>query len=220
MNKHAAILETIESEYKNDENNLALLLVGSVARGTNTSNSDLDLILITQKEPKESFKEFEKETILVEVKSGTFKKFSGSIKENPMNVYQFLEAKGIFDKGNYLKKLRDLAQETLENYSPEDTNSIKKWLASAKTKIESAQQTNAKLRQGFNVSNVLWQVVRGLYAVNKLPTPASASAFERIGSLDKLPDNFEVLWEKALKDNLEARSEGTLSLVEYCLENL
>lgn len=75
-------------------------------------------------------------------------------------------------------------------------------------------------KTGYNVSNILWQIVKGFYLANSLPAPASTTAFIRIKNLEILPPNFKELWEEALVGNLEKRTKATLELIRFVLSKL
>lgn len=213
MTKHKHILDQLKSGLASDKNNTALLVTGSVARNEQTDHSDLDLLLISKE--KQPFKEELIDEIVVETKTNTLEGFIEKMKADPMNVYQWLDANIIFDKDNSSEKLIREAKNIYEGYSPDpkEVAGVRKWLESAKIKIESAQNRNDELALGFNVSNILWQIVRGLYLLNNKPIPPSTPAFRRINELEKLPDNFDKKWERLLTGNLENRSQATVELI-------
>ncbi len=103
---------------------------------------------------------------------------------------------------------------------PKEIAGVKKWLESAKIKIESAKESNDELALGFNVSNILWQIVRGLYLLNNKPVPPSTTAFRRIKDLKNLPDDFGKLWNELLTEDLKRRIESTKILLNYLISNI
>lgn len=217
MTQHKQIIETLTSSYESDENNLALLVTGSVARDEQTETSDLDLLVISNE--KRPFEEKLIDGVVVEIKTNTVDGFIQKIKDEPMNVYQWLDAKVIFDKENVSEKIITEAKNIYENYKPDskEVAGVKKWLESAKIKIESAQTNNDELALGFNVSNILWQIVRGLYLLNNKPVPPSTTAYRRINKLDNLPKYFDKIWNKALTGNLTDRTKATITLINVVI---
>jgi predicted nucleotidyltransferase len=189
-------------------------VTGSVARNEDTQSSDIDLLIISATE--HSFEEKEIEGRLVEIKTNTLEGFKQKMRDEPMNVYQWLDAKAVNDPENLLTELQKYSEDILNNYTPPTLP--KKWLESSLTKIESAKQSKNNLLLGFNVSNVLWKIVEGFYIFNFLPTPPSTTAFRRINTLKKLPDNFDKLWKDVLTGDLDIRAEGTKKLIEYLLK--
>ncbi len=159
MTKHKQIIERLTSVYESNKNNLALLVTGSVARDEATENSDLDILLISKS--KEPFREEIIDGVVVETKTNTVDGFIQKMKINPMCVYQWLDAKVVFDEENISEKIIREAKNIYENYKsdPKEIAGVKKWLESAKIKIESAQKNKDELALGFNVSNNLWIVV-------------------------------------------------------------
>lgn len=220
MDKHQAIINKLKSKYEHDDSVLALLLIGSVARVDYTETSDLDLILVSKVPLEKHFEEFMDDGITVEIKKDDMERFINRMKEIPMEAYPYLEAKAVFDKDNCLPKLKAVAEEVLETYEPKDLYNLTKWLSSVKIKIISAQQVNDKLVQGYQVSNILWKIIQTLFAVNKLPTPASTSALRKVSALKNLPPNFNVLLGEILTGDLETRTQATLKFIDFCLDEL
>jgi predicted nucleotidyltransferase len=211
MNNYQAILNRLKEELID---NRAIFVTGSVARDEATPKSDLDILVITKSD--HSFEEKEVDGVLVEIKRNTIEGFKEKIDKEPMNVYQWLDAKPLYDPEDLLKELKDYAQNTLEKNTPSELP--RKWLESTKIKIESANESNNELLVGFHVSNILWKIVEGLYIINSIPTPPSSTAFRRVSDLKVIPENFNNLWTDALTGDLEKRSKATLSLIEFLLE--
>jgi len=220
MNNHYKIIGKLKKKLINDSNNFALLVTGSVARGDATNDSDLDLMLITQK-PGE-FTEKVIDGILVEIKSNTFEGYIEKMTNAPMNVYQWLDAKVVFDKMGCFQQLFSKANEICHNYDPgeEEVRDLVRWLSSVQTKIKSAQKQKDNLLQGYNTSNVLWKVIEGLYLLNNKPLPPSTTAFNRIKYLGKLPSRFPALWSDLLTGNSTTRSDATLKIIDFVLSKL
>jgi predicted nucleotidyltransferase len=215
MDLHNQIVNTLKEKYLADESISAMFVIGSVARGDYSATSDIDLILITEKEPEKSFEESLVEGLVVEIKKGTLSHFQIKMEDDPMRVWQFVDAKALFDRKNCLKILKETADKILSAYEPRDLKAILKWLSSVKIKIISAKATNDNLMIGYQVSNVLWKIIQGLYETNKTPTPASTTAYRNIFTLPKFPKDFKDIWRDLLQGNLEARTQATLILIDY-----
>ena len=203
-----------EISYDLEEDNLAVFVTGSVARNEDTPNSDIDLSVVSQTE--HSFEEREIEGRLVEVKTNTLEGFKQKMKGEPMNVYQWLDAKAVHDPDNLLSELQKYAEDILIGYTPPVLP--KKWLESSLAKTESAKQSKNDLLLGFNISNILWKIVESLYIINSLPTPPSTTAFRRIKTLKKLPENFDEIWKDILTGSLDSRAEATMKLIKYLIK--
>lgn len=214
---HKQIIDSLTSNHQSNKDIFALLVTGSVARKEQAPNSDLDLLLIAKE--KRPFKEKLIDGIVIEIKTNTVDGFIKKMKVDPMNIYQWLDAKVIFDKGDVSEKIINEAKSIYENYSPDpkEISGVKKWLDSAKIKIESAKKNNDELALGFNVSNILWQIVRGLYLLNNKPVPPSTTAFRKIKELDNLPNDFNKLWKEMLTQDLTKRTEVTLKILNHLL---
>lgn len=220
MTKHKQIIDSLTSKYEGDDNIYALLVTGSVAREEQTDNSDLDLLVISKE--KQPVEEKLIDGIVVEIKTNTTDGFIQKMKDEPMNVYQWFDAKVIFDKNYSTEKVVSEAKNIYDYYTPDpkEIAGVKKWLESAKIKIESAKESNDELALGFNVSNILWQVVRGLYLLNNRPVPPSTTAFRKINDLERLPDDFDKLWSDSLTQNLKIKTRATLKILDFDLFHL
>ncbi len=213
MVEHKNIIDNLASELKEDENNIALFVTGSVARGEANKTSDLDLLLVTKN--ASDFVEKTEKGIVVEIKSNTLDGFITKMNDNPMNIYQWLDAKVVFEKEDLLSKLQANAQKILNSYTPPDFP--RKWLDSTMIKIVSAKEKGDDMALGFQTSNILWKIVEGFYILNREPLPPSTTAFRRISTLKKLPDNFAGIWGSVLTGNLSERSNATLVLLNFLL---
>lgn len=220
MDKHKHILDRLKSSLESDEDNISLLVTGSVAIDEQTEISDLDLLLISKE--KQPFNEELIDGIVVEIKTNTKEGFIEKMRTDPMNIYQWLDANVIFDKDNSSEELIRVANKIYENYSPDpkEIAGVRKWLKSSKTKIESAKINDDNLALGFNTSNILWQIVRGLYLLNNKPVPPSTTAFRRINDLERLPDDFDKLWSDSLTQNLKIKTRATLKILDFDLFHL
>ncbi len=218
MDKHQEIIAKLKAKYQSDDSVLALLLVGGVARGDYTSESDLDLILITKNPTEEHYEEHVDDGITVEIKKSDLSGFVDKMRAQPIEVYQYLEAKAVFDNADCLQELKAVAEEVIQNYTSGYSRQLKKWLTSVRTKIISAQQSDDRLKLGFHISNVLWKVTQAFFEINKMPTPASSSALRLLPTLKILPDDFAKKLEQALTADLDSRTLATLDLIDFCLD--
>lgn len=217
QNKYQQIIQNLKSEFETQEEVIAFFVTGSVARGDADEYSDLDLILVT-KEAK-PFEEFERGGVTVEIKRNTLDGFLEGMDKNPMNIYQFLDAKSIFEKEDLLSKLQAKAEQILKSYHPQNLPEVKKWLASTKIKLISAQKNKDQALIGFLTATVLWKVAEGLYLVNSQPLPPTTTAFKRLVQLKKVPANFSEIWNKILTGNLEERTDSTINLIDFVIKN-
>ena len=107
MKKQLEILEKELQILKKNEKIEAVLLIGSVAYGTATDDSDLDLIVISN---EDRFESKYVENILVEIHFHKYSTLVKRLNNNPNEVYKYLYSKIVFDNGQ-LKKLIAKAKE-------------------------------------------------------------------------------------------------------------
>lgn len=220
MEQHNKIVNELQAEFEEKPHVLAMLVTGSFARGEAVEGNDLDVLLVVDGEKIR--REYKVGNILVELGSLTLPHSLNQIEESPMFVYMYLDAKAIFDKGNYLQKFQQKAQEVLNDYTPpeQEKKEVKKWLESVIDKIATAEKKNDQEKISFAVATNLWKTVEGIYIINSVPTPAFTSALRRIKTLKVMPENFDALWNKILFGDLEERKNSLVILIKFVLGNL
>lgn len=114
--KYKKLVQTILNEYVFRDKVDGLILIGSVARGDAYPESDLDFYILLEDGQKKKFHSEMREDILVEYKGADFNQIQVNFKNNPMELYSFLEGKILFDKSGELKKLKEIATYEFENY--------------------------------------------------------------------------------------------------------
>lgn len=207
---HKELITKYQQQFASDPNLNVLLVTGSFARGEHRPASDLDLIAIGNYEPK--FVETTEKDITVEIKYRSIESFKEKISKDPINCYQFLDAKVILGDEKTLANIRYFAEETLKNYQPE-TGGIVKWISSSLEKIIAAEGNDHKT--AFIIVNTLWKVLEGIYAVNKLPIPPMTTAYRMVLTLNDLPVNFEQLWQEILLGTIPEKTSAFKTLANF-----
>lgn len=189
MKKQLAVLEKEIEILKQNKKAEAVLLTGSVAYGTATDDSDLDLIVIYD---KNRFVSKYTDGILVEIHFNKFDTLIKRLESNPSEVYKYLYSKAIFDNGS-LAKLMSRANEIYNGFSTptKDIEGICYWLSSTKIKLTAAMNSNDEMKISYLLSTNTWKVLEGVWARNNKPMPPSSLAFAKHGDLKHIPyDNW------------------------------
>lgn len=220
MDFYKQIVNDIRKEYERNDQIFAMLVTGSVARKDEHVGNDVDILFVAKERIPP--KEYRVHDILVETGGNTIGKMLQGLKTHPMYTYMYLDAKAIFDKGNYLQQLQEKAQQILDDYKPseEEKKALRKWLVSVVDKVSVAKRNNDTEKVSFAVATNLWETIEGVYLINSMPTPASTSALRKIRSLKVLPDNFENIWNKMLFGTLEERTNNTVALIQFVISNI
>lgn len=214
MKKQLNILEKDLQDLKENEKVEAVLLIGSVAYGTATDDSDLDLLVISN---EDRFESKYVENILVEIH---FHKYSTLVKcldNNPNEVYKYLYSKIVFDNGQ-LEKLIAKAKEIYNNYcTPDKENEeICYWLSATKIKLLSAINSNDEMKISYLLSTNTWKVLEGIWAKNNKPMPPSSIAFVKNNELTCVPcDNW---LSKLLVGNNLSRADFMVETIDWICE--
>lgn len=209
---HKNLINIYKNKFLEDKNLDVLLVTGSYARGEHKETSDLDLIAVGNYESK--FEETNEYGITVEIKYKNKASFIEKMKKDPINCYQFLEARVIVGNEKTLTELQTVANQIINEYVPE-TSGIVKWLTSSKEKLAYSDEA----KKSYIVSCNLWKLMEGLYVINKLPIPPLTNAYRNIKNLKILPVNFDQTWSLLLLGSVKERSEAWIQFVDFIIAN-
>jgi len=217
--QHKKLAQTIVAEILSIDKVNGCMLIGSVARGDAYPDSDLDFYILLEEGQKKKFHSETREDILVEYKSADFNQIQVNFKNNPMELYSFLEGKILFDKSGELKKLKEIATYEFENYrvSSDKVKGISHWLHSSLIKTQSALKANDELKASYIVQTSIWTLLDGRWAVNNKPTPPAGSALKYIETLSIVPTNFEDYINRLFLGDTKARIKAAIELIEWVL---
>ncbi len=163
-----------------------------------------------------------REDILIEYKYADFNQIQVNFKNNPMELYSFLEGEILFDKSGELKRLKEIAKHKFENYrvSSEKVKGIFHWLNSSLIKIQSALKVNDELKVSYIVHTSTWTLLEGIWAINNKPTPPAGSVLRYIQALPIRPTNFDDVLNKVFLGDTTERISSAIFLIEWVLMNL
>ncbi|MES5893669.1 MULTISPECIES: nucleotidyltransferase domain-containing protein [Bacillus cereus group] len=220
--KHKKLVQTILSESVSMYKVNGLMLIGSIARGDAYPESDLDLYVLLEKGQKKDFHAEMREDILIEYKYADFNLIQVNFKNNPMELYSFLEGKFLFDKSGELKKLKEIAKHEFENYrvSSDKVKGISHWLHSSLIKIKTALKAKDELKASYIVQTSTWTLLEGIWAINNKPVPPAGSVLKYIETLSKVPTNFAGFIYKLFLGDTTERISSAIFLIEWVLLNL
>ncbi|TKH10712.1 nucleotidyltransferase domain-containing protein [Bacillus wiedmannii] len=217
--KHKKLVQPILNEYLSTDKVNGCMLIGSVARGDAYPESDLDFYILLEDGQKKKFHSEMREGILVEYKYADCNQIQVNFKNNPMELYSFLEGKILFDKRDDLKKLKEIAAYEFENYhvSSDKIKGISHWLHSSLIKMQSALKANDELKASYIVHTSTWTLLEGIWAINNKPTPPAGSVLSYIQVLPNKPIQLEALLHKLFLGDTKERIESAIVLIEWVL---
>ncbi|MCU0096209.1 nucleotidyltransferase domain-containing protein [Bacillus sp. OR9] len=220
--QHKKLVKTIVAEILSIDKITGCMLIGSVARGDAYLDSDLDFYILLEDGQKKKFHSETREDILVEYKSADFNLIQVNFKNNPMELYSFLEGEILFDKSGELKKLKEIATYEFENYrvSNDKVKGISHWLHSSLIKIQSALKANDELKASYIVHTSTWTLLEGIWAVNNKPVPPAGSVLRYIQTLPNKPIHLDELLNKLFLGNTTERIPSANFLIEWVLHNM
>jgi predicted nucleotidyltransferase len=183
---HREIARVVAEELAERDDVLAVLLVGSAARGTEVASSDVDLLtVLTGADRKDTKPRTLRDGYLVEMWAKTETEWEERFRRaKPRWIYSFLEADVLHDTGAGAR-LRTAAQSAHDHYeTPEQVRQeLATTLRHGEPKLRRALQAGGE-QAGYWASVFLPGVLDGLYAAYDRPPPAGS---RRLDLLQTLP---------------------------------
>lgn len=216
MLKQLEIFHNLVGEFKKDSTIEGVLLNGSVAVGTATEESDLDIIVLGK---KEEFVSQLIDSVLVEIHYTSFESAINKLRTNPKEVYKYLDAKIEYDNGK-AQEIISYAENTYKKYRvlEREQNEISYWLKSVKLKLEAAFSNQDLLLISYLVSINTWKVLEGIWAVNQKPIPPASSLYRRYKELELIPS--QNWFEGLLIGDSEHRGQIMIESIDWILKRL
>ena len=217
--QHKKLVQTIVAETLSMEKVHGFMLIGSVARGDAYPDSDLDFYILLEDGQNKKFHSETRKEILVEYKYADVNQILENFKNNPMELYSFLEGEILFDKRDDLKKLKEIAAYEFENYhvSSDKIKGISHWLHSSLIKMQSALKANDELKASYIVQTSIWTLLEGIWAVNSKPVPPAGAVLKYIKTLSIVPTNFEDYINRLFLGDTKDRIKAAIELIEWVL---
>lgn len=209
MKKQLEILEKEIELLKQDKSIRGVMLTGSVAYGTATNDSDLDILVLCD---KDEFVSKYVDNTLVEIHFQKYTTARKKLESNPMEVYKYIYSKIIIDDGK-LAQLFAEANEIYNNYKTpnKEKESIVYWLSSTKSKLLSAIRNNDTVRISYLVATNTWKLLEGVWAINNKPIPPSSLVFHTHNTLSLPLDNW---FEDLFVEDVLSRADTMIKIID------
>jgi len=215
--KQIAVYNELIKSMLTDTDISGIMLMGSVARGTATSTSDLDIMVLCGKD------EFKTEYIggvLVEYIFLTYENAKAKLLNHDMDLYHYLNGRIDLDKDGHLLELQETARNKYLTYK---TDKILKaplyhWLLSTKIKLASAVESGNDLLARFIIATNSWKVLEAVWAVNDKPMPPSGSVLLFMNDLISNP--FDNWFSLMFCDDYYVRLDSLLKIIDWVLPRL
>ncbi len=182
---HREIARTMADELARRQDVLAILLVGSAARGDAVDESDVDLLTVLSRNGDvQPMLRIRRDGVLVEVlghsEAGWEERFR---RARPMWIYAFLEAEALYDSGP-AARLRRCARSAYDAYetSEELRTQLVALLQHGEPKLRRALRAGGE-QAGYCAALLLPVIVDGLYAAHHRPQPAGSRCLKLLHTL-------------------------------------
>lgn len=214
VTKHLSIFEEELKALKLDKTVRGVALIGSVAYGTATEDSDLDIFVLGE---KDKFVNKETEGICVEIHYSKMETAMKKLRENPMEVYKYIYSRIAYDDGG-LACLFGEARNIYDSYrTPEkEMERIRYWLSSTKKKLLSGIKNADMQKVSYLLATNTWKVLEGVWAINNKPIPPSSVAFSKHELLNMPSENW---FENLLMGDIEFRAKTMLEVIDIIRDN-
>lgn len=214
MIKHLSVFEEELKALKLDKTVRGVALIGSVAYGTATEDSDLDIFVLGE---KDEFVNKEVDGICVEIHYSKMETAMKRLRENPMEIYKYIHSQIAYDDGG-LACLVGEARNIYDSYrTPEkDLEKIKYWLSSTKRKLLVGIKNNDMQKVSYLLATNTWKVLEGVWAINNKPIPPSSVAFSK-QELLRMP--LENWFEDLLMGDIESKANTMLEVIDIIRDN-
>ena len=173
----------------------ALVLHGSYARGDYSVTSDVDIHAICPAVPGVGPRLHVQEVkgLKVEIHVTHTRAVLQKMEQSPGWVHSWLRAEHLDGDEAITQAIQERARTILTNYAPtrKSIQSTIHWLESTNGKLSAAWQAADEAHVGFLVSTSTWELLSGLWHVNKMPIPSASLMYRLTPQLGKLPPGFD-----------------------------
>ncbi len=209
MKHHLEVLDKVVNVLKQDKTIHSIVLMGSVAYEMATDNSDLDILVLCD---KDDFITTVVDGVVVEIHYQKYNTMNRKLESNPMDVYKYIYSKIILDDGK-VAKLFNKASKTYNNYiTPEkEKEDIKYWLSSTKIKLLSAIASEDYIKVSYLLATNTWKVLEGVWAINNKPMPPSSIAYNTYGRLEFPLENW---FKYLLEGDVLSKADTMIKIIE------
>ena len=181
------VFERKIGELRADKDIRGILVTGSLARGTETEYSDLDIIVISN---KDEVVEEVIDGVPVETHYNRAEQVKKWLVADPPSCYLYTYGKIIFDQEGVVENLVNVARERLANYEVTDLRKayLNHKLNALKEKLVASLNLNDDLKIHYLIYNNFKVIVESIYALNSLPVPPQGLSYEIFDTLKVKPN--------------------------------
>lgn len=197
-----------------------MMVIGSVARGTASKISDLDILILRNKERKKTFREFCDNGVLIETHNLTYGQLIDKLASGKKSYYAIFEGIIVFSKDNSLEKVKKYSESKLEKYkyTKKEKRKLKRYLEIVKIKVSAALFKDDEIQASFILTVNFWKMIEGIFLVNNRPAPPNGSALFYLYKLQKKPTVKNIKF--FLVDSIKNRINYGMNLIDWILEHI
>ena len=219
---YQTLIQQIVDEAMYQKDILAVLLIGSVARGDALLGADLDLRFIVAPGVSRKAEPEVRQGILIERGYADMAQAQSKLATNPMKIYNYLDGHILFDPESLLAQLKEQALQLFKTYqyTKKEREGIAYWLKSARLKMNVALGAGDILKAAFVATTTSWEILVGLWAVNDKPMPPNSSVWFHLKDLSIVPHDLEETLKRLFCGETLTRVHTAMSLIDWILPYL
>ena len=196
----------------------AVLLHGSVVRGQQRPDSDIDLLVVTDDNRRQLPRHQALDGFDVEAIVGTSSEWQGRLdRDQPTLTYAWAEARPLDDPAGVGATLVKYARNRLDTYTTPDIvrQNLRQWWQHVAPKL-AASRDRTDVEAGIAAAISLDKIIETLFAVNNRPNPPAASTPRRLALLTDLtvPAGLHDLFAAATTGTAHQRAHACLQLID------
>lgn len=191
-----------------------IMLMGSVACGTASPDSDLDIMVLCN---RNEFKTEYINGILVEYLYLTYESAKIKLSDNDMDVYHYLLSRIDLDRDGRLSELLEYARIKYQTYKTDDKvkSQLHHWLLSTNIKLTSAAKVENETLMNFITATNSWKVLEAVWAVNDKPMAPSSSVSRFLNDIHIVP--FDDWFSLLFCAECLVRTDTMLKIIDWVL---
>lgn len=213
-------LHSVEQKYSRDRNIRAVFITGSVARGTATKLSDIDLVHIVRR-PRPYVRYFSGQTH-IEVLSLTFEEITKHLRQQPITLFSLWELRSLYDPEHLYLIIKKLLRTWRKKFhvEPKTRGDLYITLDHIQRKIISAKKAGDNVRALFFAIVGLEPILAGFFAANNVLIPPASEMIELLPMIKKKPAHFDRSVKTIIQGSNREKIQGTLGLLNFIVPRL
>jgi hypothetical protein len=144
------------------------------------------------------------------------------LEQSPGWVHSWVRAEHLDGDGEITRAIQERARAILSDYTPtrKSMRSTVHWLESVSSKLSAAWLAADEAHVGFLASTTTWELLTGIWYVNKMPIPSGSLMYRLTPQLDRLPPRFGEDFTALCSGDTHGRAEAFQQISRWVVAEL